>query len=125
VSNGGSHLLWRNSLTWHLEAASYFTCVKCKSKTCFSCTTPLHSGMTCAQYKASLIEQQFAEVRSSEWLNANAKLCPCGKWVQKTTGCDHMTCVCGAEWCWICGAHYREIRRLGNRAHKPSCLHFL
>lgn len=32
------------------------------------------------------------------------KQCPaCGHGVEKVGGCDHVTCICGAHWCWICG----------------------
>ncbi|KAK8045201.1 dihydroxyacid dehydratase [Apiospora rasikravindrae] len=32
------------------------------------------------------------------------KECPsCGVATEKTGGCNHMTCVCGAEWCFVCG----------------------
>ena len=30
--------------------------------------------------------------------------CPgCRAPTQKTAGCNHMTCLCGQHWCWICG----------------------
>ena len=71
-----------------------------------------------------MLEQQFSEERSNTWLNANAKLCKCGRQVQKTDGCDHMTCKCGLEWCWVCGVGYGEIKRIGNKAHKSTCPHY-
>ena len=31
------------------------------------------------------------------------KECPgCGVEVQKTSGCNHITCPCGTHWCWVC-----------------------
>ncbi|KAK8084912.1 hypothetical protein PG997_006183 [Apiospora hydei] len=31
--------------------------------------------------------------------------CPnCGVATEKTGDCNHMTCVCGAQWCFVCGA---------------------
>ena len=30
--------------------------------------------------------------------------CPgCNVTTEKSYGCNHMTCVCGAHWCWECG----------------------
>jgi len=35
------------------------------------------------------------------------KQCPgCKKWVEKNDGCDHITCLCGYEFCYRCGGKY-------------------
>ncbi|KAJ4989273.1 dihydroxyacid dehydratase [Stagonosporopsis vannaccii] len=37
-------------------------------------------------------------------LECPVRECPaCKVGVQKTYGCDHMKCHCGAHWCWACG----------------------
>jgi len=42
---------------------------------------------------------------SSTTFHTKTMACPgCGVCTQKTFGCDHMTCVCGQHWCWVCGA---------------------
>lgn len=43
-----------------------------------------------------------------EWAQAgNAQVCPnCSKLVQKSSGCAHMTCKCGKEFCYGCGGAY-------------------
>eukprot|EP00585_Thalassiosira_rotula_P013032 CAMPEP_0196131288 /NCGR_PEP_ID=MMETSP0910-20130528/1364_1 /TAXON_ID=49265 /ORGANISM="Thalassiosira rotula, Strain GSO102" /LENGTH=330 /DNA_ID=CAMNT_0041390749 /DNA_START=64 /DNA_END=1056 /DNA_ORIENTATION=+ len=39
-----------------------------------------------------------------QWLTEQTTLCPgCGSRVEKVTGCDHMTCLCGCEFCFKCG----------------------
>lgn len=106
------------------DEASFFSCMACRVKTCLSCAVKFHSGITCADYKESQKEQTFSEVRSKGWLSRNAKLCVCGRWVWKTEGCDHITCVCGKEWCYICGVSYKLIGKLGNAAHKKNCKHY-
>jgi hypothetical protein len=48
------------------------------------------------------------------------KKCPkCAVPTQKTDGCDHLTCFCGAHWCWACGKQFsaREIYTHMNREH--------
>lgn len=30
----------------------------------------------------------------------------CKGWAGKDRKCNHITCVCGAQWCWFCGATY-------------------
>ncbi|KAL2126895.1 hypothetical protein VTI74DRAFT_11650 [Chaetomium olivicolor] len=38
-------------------------------------------------------------VREMGW-----KSCPsCRRWVEKTEGCNHITCLCGCEFCYRCG----------------------
>jgi len=40
-----------------------------------------------------------------QWLNNQTTLCPgCGSRVEKSDGCDHMTCLCGCEFCFECGS---------------------
>eukprot|EP00580_Thalassiosira_gravida_P019316 CAMPEP_0201666856 /NCGR_PEP_ID=MMETSP0494-20130426/10372_1 /ASSEMBLY_ACC=CAM_ASM_000839 /TAXON_ID=420259 /ORGANISM="Thalassiosira gravida, Strain GMp14c1" /LENGTH=390 /DNA_ID=CAMNT_0048146391 /DNA_START=40 /DNA_END=1213 /DNA_ORIENTATION=+ len=39
-----------------------------------------------------------------QWLTEQTTLCPgCGSRVEKDNGCDHMTCLCGCEFCFECG----------------------
>jgi hypothetical protein len=85
---------------------------------------PLHIGQTCTQFKKSVVEKANSEVLTSKWLDTNAKSCKCGQWIQKEDGCDHMTCRCGAEWCWMCGASYTMIHEIGNTAHDIKCPHY-
>ncbi|EUC33094.1 hypothetical protein COCCADRAFT_37035 [Bipolaris zeicola 26-R-13] len=50
--------------------------------------------------------------------------CPgCGSQIEKTTGCDHMTCKCGFEFCYVCRAPYagpRGIRMIMARKNKNN-----
>ena len=32
----------------------------------------------------------------------------CKGWAGKDRKCNHITCVCGAQWCWFCGAIYDD-----------------
>jgi hypothetical protein len=34
------------------------------------------------------------------------KACPiCNVLVERVGGCHHITCICGAHWCWVCGSN--------------------
>jgi len=49
------------------------------------------------------LEKEAAEEDAVKLIEATAKKCPhCSQYVTRTTGCNHMTCVCGKEWCWMC-----------------------
>lgn len=48
------------------------------------------------------------------------KHCPeCGVAVEKTSGCDHITCACGTHWCFECGikSTYDDIYKHMHEAH--------
>ena len=47
--------------------------------------------------------QYVCEDCATEDQNTNCKECPnCGVMVDKSSGCDHITCVCGSHWCFAC-----------------------
>ena len=58
----------------------------------------------------------------------NIQQCPtCRQGIEKKKGCDHMTCKCGAQFCYICGADYlgpRGIFAVGNHVHEKFCKHY-
>ncbi|EJD36493.1 hypothetical protein AURDEDRAFT_117081 [Auricularia subglabra TFB-10046 SS5] len=54
--------------------------------------------------------------------NKSTKTMPCPRCtilVEKMYGCDHITCHCGAHWCWVCGkeSDERNIYAHLNKAH--------
>jgi hypothetical protein len=119
-----------SKLTVRVAGSSHFVCATCQFKSCFACRTPAHQPLTCTENMTALRNHLFAaDEASGEWLKAYTKPCYCGRWIQKMDGCDHVKCParpigCGDEWCWMCGAKYDEIRRIGNTAHKGDCPHY-
>lgn len=74
------------------------SCPTCQHAICADCSTPTHPGKTCSE----AADQGLAEVaRQSGW-----KGCPyCGKLVEKTEGCNQMTCKylgCSRVFCYAC-----------------------
>lgn len=70
-----------------------------------------HVENTCDEIQA---EKKLKEINDNiqpeddqlvEWAKkVGAKQCSkCKYWVHKSDGCDHMTCRCGHEFCYICG----------------------
>jgi hypothetical protein len=78
-------------------------CPSCFSTICPSCHEEAHEGMTCNERKlhSNPAEQ---ERLTNEWAAMNGvKKCPtCSVWLEKTEGCNHMSCKCGAHICWRC-----------------------
>ncbi|XP_045199869.2 uncharacterized protein LOC123554061 [Mercenaria mercenaria] len=79
-----------------------FYCPACRTKICTSCHSQSHEGLTCAMYKSAKRDGESIV----KWLRVdptNRKLCPkCGIGIEKSAGCDHMECKCGAHICWKC-----------------------
>lgn len=43
------------------------------------------------------------------WIKKNSKPCPkCSLAVTKNDGCNHMTCRCGHQFCWICRREWND-----------------
>ena len=83
------------------DDSKLFTCSTCLTSICTKCGAVSHEGLTCDQYKSTILgDEAFAE-----WKQKNdAKDCPkCGCTIQKSEGCNHMKCTgCGAHICWVC-----------------------
>ncbi|KAK7446359.1 hypothetical protein VKT23_014565 [Stygiomarasmius scandens] len=80
-------------------------CPSCLVSVCMKCHGE-HEGMNCAERHTQIEEEQLDDA----WARgAGAQKCPaCYVWIQKVEGCDHMTCKCGAQFCWICLKTFAE-----------------
>ena len=81
--------------------ASLFTCSNCLTPVCTTCHT-CHQGMSCAEHRDHTSGDYEALEKAKRRLGI--KDCPmCKTAIEKTEGCDHMTCVgCGTHICWKC-----------------------
>ncbi|GMH37965.1 hypothetical protein BSKO_05849 [Bryopsis sp. KO-2023] len=114
------------------ERMPIIRCHACRAETCFTHRCPWHTDRTCSQYDEDA--RRVEEVALLQLLErSNFKRCPkCNHAIEKTGGCDHMTCRqnaggCGAEFCWLCLADYgglRGIRRKGSKAHAVTCRYY-
>jgi len=86
------------------DTSTLFFCGSCLSHICTDCKSLAHEGVSCAEYRdATDGSNAFAEYRAAN----NVKDCPrCKAPMQKTYGCNHMTCRCGAHFCWVCLADF-------------------
>ncbi|XP_031437427.1 probable E3 ubiquitin-protein ligase RNF217 isoform X2 [Clupea harengus] len=96
-------------------------CSKCQFVWCFRCHAPWHDGLKCRDYrKGDKLLRDWAGV--IEHGQRNAQKCPrCKIHIQRTEGCDHMTCTqCNTNFCYRCGERYRHLRFFGDHTSDLS-----
>ncbi|PFH60225.1 hypothetical protein XA68_11290 [Ophiocordyceps unilateralis] len=75
-------------------------CERCAKTTCVVCKQKSHEG-DCPQ---DPIMQQLLRIASKyRWQRCYA----CSTLIELDTGCNHMTCTCGAEFCYHCGLEWK------------------
>jgi len=78
-------------------------CPACFSTICPSCDEEAHTGVSCEEQR--ILKNPAEQERLNEELAAASgyKRCPtCRVMIEKTEGCNHMNCKCGAHICWKC-----------------------
>jgi len=104
------------------ETDVMITCRKCQFVWCYNCHAPWHQGLTCKQFQKG--EKQFKKWTKSKSRAgiANCQKCPlCRVYIQRSTGCDHMTCNrCKTNFCYKCGGFYSGLPGLGDHFMKTS-----
>ncbi|XP_075513633.1 E3 ubiquitin-protein ligase RSL1-like [Primulina tabacum] len=86
-------------------------CPVCQRFICVDCGVPWHSSVTCEEYQNLQLEERDAGditlhrlAQNKRWRHCQQ----CGGMIELTHGCSHMTCWCGHEFCFSCGAEYRD-----------------
>ncbi|KAG5846669.1 probable E3 ubiquitin-protein ligase RNF217 [Anguilla rostrata] len=96
-------------------------CAQCQFVWCFKCHSPWHEGLKCRDYRrGDKLLRHWASV--IEHGQRNAQKCPrCRIHIQRTEGCDHMTCTqCNTNFCYRCGEKYRHLRFFGDHTSNLS-----
>jgi len=90
------------------NAKNYYYCKACSQEYCLNCRSVWHYQLTCKEYKSATEEQVADELFQEFIAGMKCKQCSkCKYWVEKTQGCNHMTCRCAYEFCYLCGGVYR------------------
>ncbi|GAB1609162.1 E3 ubiquitin-protein ligase parkin-like [Argonauta hians] len=78
-------------------------CATCQHKFCRQCSSNAHIGPCSRGPVENCDEYSEYESKAAKLIQKISKPCPkCEANVEKSGGCNHMTCRCGAEWCWVC-----------------------
>ncbi|KAF2194937.1 hypothetical protein K469DRAFT_743654 [Zopfia rhizophila CBS 207.26] len=73
-------------------------CPECRTDICVKCRQLSHTTTVCNELAFGDDNETAALLKS--W---GYKRCPkCGNGVRRMLGCNHMQCLCGAAWCWVC-----------------------
>ncbi|XP_059640288.1 E3 ubiquitin-protein ligase RSL1-like [Cornus florida] len=86
-------------------------CPVCRRLFCAQCYVPWHPGIECEEFQILNEDERGREdlmvrelAREKNWMK-----CPhCNYYVEKTEGCIHMTCRCGFQFCYACGATWTQ-----------------
>ncbi|CAJ2512744.1 Uu.00g008630.m01.CDS01 [Anthostomella pinea] len=106
----------------HPNGCTKAICHKCKHYSCVRHNVPWHKGETCAQFDR-IRKHRKDDKLSEQHIKEITKPCPkCKRKVHKFSGCDHITCICGHEWCWLCLAvYYRGENGFLECKHTQQC----
>ncbi|KAN0119373.1 hypothetical protein V8E51_001581 [Hyaloscypha variabilis] len=91
-------------------------CLECELATYTKHEIPWHDGETCEEYDSRHTQQQEYNALSAQLIQDTTKPCPrhrCGHRIERTFGCDLMTCRCGYGFCWLCGKSSKKIHARG------------
>lgn len=78
----------------------------CGSVFCFACNQS-HLPISC--HLASIWNVLAADADLA-WICQNTKRCPrCDIHIEKNKGCNHISCRCGAHFCWICLGDFNHL----------------
>ncbi|EEF31150.1 zinc finger protein, putative [Ricinus communis] len=86
-------------------------CPVCQRFICIDCGVPWHSLMSCEEFQNLPLEERDAADITLHRLAQNKRWrrCQqCRRMIELAQGCYHMTCWCRHEFCYSCGAEYRN-----------------
>ncbi|KAL0537728.1 hypothetical protein IC582_026713 [Cucumis melo] len=84
-------------------------CMKCHGLFCINCKVPWHNRITCNDYKRSNnLPTEDVKLKSLASTCLWRQCVKCNHMIELAEGCYHMTCRCGHEFCYKCGAEWKN-----------------
>ncbi|KAK4204522.1 hypothetical protein QBC40DRAFT_303409 [Triangularia verruculosa] len=76
-------------------------CVRCGATTCAVCKKAAHANSDCPEDPST---QELIRLAEEEgWQRCYS----CARFVELDRGCHHITCRCGAQFCYVCGERWK------------------
>jgi hypothetical protein len=89
------------AITRTVNSSSHNVDCLCGSHFCFRCLGPAHAPTPCDLF--TRWGKTFDEGSSDIYILAKTKPCPkCGVLIEKNKACNHMSCTCKHQFCWLC-----------------------
>ncbi|KAK5164724.1 hypothetical protein LTR04_001645 [Oleoguttula sp. CCFEE 6159] len=76
------------------------TCQGCSTRTCTICKGAAHSG-DCPNDEA--LQQLLETATTAGWQRCQS----CRRFIELNHGCNHITCICNAQFCYLCGVPWK------------------
>lgn len=94
---GAAGIIQQNDL-----GSKVIPCPRCHRQYCAKCGQAAHGDTPCATPKDKDADEK-ANAKTQAWIRNKTKQCPnCREAVEKNEGCNHVTCRCGHNWCFLC-----------------------
>ena len=105
------------------SSLTHMICEVCKEEFCVKGCKKAHKGKRCEEIDLTNLnnksDEEFLKMTEKEKL----RKCPtCNIWVEKNKGCNHITCKCKTQFCYVCGSldwnncgdKYKGVNRFEN-----------
>ncbi|GKU93626.1 hypothetical protein SLEP1_g7203 [Rubroshorea leprosula] len=115
------------------ERSAARKCIKCRGLFCINCKVPWHGAMRCNEYKRLNPNPPAEDLKLKSLATRKMwrQCAKCNNMIEHSEGCWHMTCVCGYEFCYNCGAERKDkkatcscpawdVRRIWFENHRDS-----
>ncbi|XP_058110198.1 E3 ubiquitin-protein ligase RSL1-like [Magnolia sinica] len=96
------------------DSSGYRKCIKCNGSFCLNCKVPWHTDMSCHEYKRfnPHPRAEDAKLQSLARQKLWRQCIKCNHMIELAEGCFHMTCRCGYEFCYTCGAEWKNKKAM-------------
>lgn len=90
---------------------TFAECCSCHRGFCQECNVPWHANKTCGEYRANEMNTKLSGDQRLRDLAKQEKwqqCADCHRMIELKRGCHHMTCLCGNEFCYVCGLKWKN-----------------